>query len=121
MESAEKQAIWDAMNFESENDIDEDAINVEENLESILEEKLADLDLLKGERENINNPVHLGETIKDVVWEQFINQMAINEGEEFIKENRGLTLDLSDDAHIQTAENFEQGKIATHNYIMTAE
>lgn len=32
-----------------------------------------------------------------------------------IRENRGLTLDLRDSAHIQTTENFEKGKIATHN------
>lgn len=36
-------------------------------------------------------------------------------GEDFIKENRGLTLDLRDSAHIQTTENFTNGKIAAHN------
>ena len=51
----------------------------------------------------------------NVVWEQFINQVGGIAGEDFILENRGLTLDLRDSAHIQTAENFEKGKIATHN------
>ena len=51
----------------------------------------------------------------NVVWEQFINQVGGIAGEDFIQENRGLTLDLRDSAHIQTAENFEKGKIATHN------
>ncbi|WP_207573322.1 hypothetical protein, partial [Cronobacter sakazakii] len=51
----------------------------------------------------------------DVVWEQFINQIAAKAGEDFIKENRGLTLDLRKEAHIQTTENFEKGKIANHN------
>ena len=36
-------------------------------------------------------------------------------GEEFIRENRGLTLDIRNSAHIQTTENFEKGKIASHN------
>ena len=36
-------------------------------------------------------------------------------GEEFIKDNNGQTLDLRKEAHIQTAENFEKGKVATHN------
>ena len=36
-------------------------------------------------------------------------------GEDFIKENGGMTLDLRDEAHIQTTENFENGKIAKHN------
>ena len=46
-----------------------------------------------------------------------MNQVSNIAGEEFIKENGGMPLDLSDEAHIQTTENFENGKIATHNYI----
>lgn len=53
----------------------------------------------------------------NVVCEQFINQIGIGAGEEFIKQNKGLELDLSYDAHIQTAENFAKGKIAEHNFI----
>ena len=41
--------------------------------------------------------------------------MAVVAGEDFIEANRGHTLDLSKDAHIQTTENFAKGKIATHN------
>ena len=69
----------------------------------------------ESEREQIGNPDSLGKTIKNVVWEQFLNQVAVTAGEDFIKENNGLTLDLSADAHIQTTENFKNGKIATHN------
>lgn len=47
--------------------------------------------------------------------DSFINKVGVIAGEDFIKENRGLTLDLRDSAHIQTTENFEKGKIATHN------
>lgn len=36
-------------------------------------------------------------------------------GEDFVKENRGLTLDLRDDAHIQTAENFAKGIFPSRN------
>lgn len=36
----------------------------------------------------------------DVVWEQFVNQVAVTAGEDFIKENRGLHLDLRKEAHI---------------------
>lgn len=42
-------------------------------------------------------------------------QIGTVAGEDFIKENRGMTLDLRNDAHIQTTENFAKGKIATHN------
>ena len=99
---------------------DKDCENVdfeelENKLESDLEEQMSDLEGLKLDREKIGSPDTIGETVKNVVWEQFINQIGVIAGEDFIKENRGLTLDLRDDAHIQTTENFAKGKIVTHN------
>lgn len=88
---------------------------LEEKLQSQLEEELADMQFLAEEKEKIGSPDNLGNVIMDVVWEQFINQVAVTAGEDFIKENRGLHLDLRKEAHIQTTENFAEGKIATHN------
>lgn len=88
---------------------------LEEKLQSQLEEELADLEFLKDEKEKIGNPDELGKVIMDVVWEQFMNQIAVTAGEDFIKENNGLKLDLRNEAHIQTTENFANGNIATHN------
>lgn len=92
-------------------DLDE----LEEKFQSQLEETFADLEFLKEEEEQIGNPDNLGEVIKNVVWEQFVNQIASKAGDDFIKENNGLHLDLRKEAHIQTTENFANGKIATHN------
>lgn len=88
---------------------------LENRIDAELETALSDMQILKENREKIGNPDTLGETVMNVVWEQFIIQVGAVAGEDFIKENRGLTLDLSKDAHIQTTENFEKGKIATHN------
>lgn len=88
---------------------------LEEKLQSELELKSSELDILKENQEQIGNPDNLGKVIQDVVWEQFMNQVAIVAGENFIKENKGLTLDLRNEAHIQTTENFAKGKIAKHN------
>jgi hypothetical protein len=88
---------------------------LEEKLQKQLEEEFADLEFLAEEKETIGSPDRLGDVIKDVVWEQFLNQIAVTAGEDFIKENNGLTLDLSNDAHIQTTDNFAKGKIANHN------
>lgn len=88
---------------------------LENKLQSELELQLSDLDVLKDEKEKIGNEDNLGNIIKDVVWEQFINQIAAKAGTDFIKENKELTLDLRKEAHIQTTENFEKGKIAKHN------
>lgn len=90
---------------------------LEEKLQSQLEEELADMQFLKEEKEKIGSPDNLGNVIMDVVWEQFLNQVAVTAGEDFIRENHGLHLDLRDKVHIQTAENFDKGDIATHNYI----
>ncbi|WP_029502392.1 hypothetical protein [Lachnoclostridium phytofermentans] len=88
---------------------------LEEKLQRQLEEELADMQFLAEEKEKIGNPDNLGSVIMDVVWEQFLNQVAVTAGEDFIKENRGLHLDLRKEAHIQTTKNFAEGKIATHN------
>lgn len=91
---------------------------LEEKLQKQLEAQLTDIQFLVDEKEKIGSPDNLGNVIMDVVWEQFLNQIAVTAGEDFIKANRGLHLDLRKDAHIQTAENFAKGKIATHNTII---
>lgn len=89
--------------------------DLQSNLESQLEEQFSDLSDIELDFDKIGDPNALGDTISTVVWEQFINQIGVIAGEEFIKENKGLTLDLRNSAHIQTTENFQKGKIATHN------
>lgn len=92
-----------------------DIEELEKQLECDLSSQQLELESLKDEFERIGTPEALGETVMNVVWEQFINQVAIVAGEDFIKENQGLTLDLRDGAHIQTTEAFAVGEIATHN------
>ena len=90
---------------------------LENKLDSQLEEQMADLEDLEKDREKIGNPETIGQIVMNVVWEQFINQVGVVAGEDFIRENRGLTLDLRDSAHIQETKNFVKGKIAIHNHI----
>lgn len=89
--------------------------DLESQLEGELEEKLSELHFLESEREQIGNPDALGSTIKNVVWEQFLNQIAVVAGEDFIEANSGLTLDLRTKAHVQSVEGFEQQEYAAHN------
>ena len=118
------QQDFSNMNFES-NDFQEwsemdcdtvDFNELESKLEAELEEQMSELKDLEIEREKIGNPDTIGETMMNVVWEQFINQIGVQAGEDFIKENGGLKLDLRDSAHIQTPENFANGHIAKHNH-----
>ena len=88
---------------------------LEAKLSNDLEGQLSGLEFLEKEREKIGNPEGLGATIESAIWEQFRLQIGSVAGEDFIRENRGNTLNLRDKAHIQTTENFKEGKIATHN------
>ena len=110
---ADENAVLEKEKIETEGTFDFDAL--EEKLQGQLENELADLQVLTDEKEKIGSPDELGKVIGNVVWEQFLNQIAVTAGEDFIEANRGLTLDLRDEAHIQTTENFANGKIATHN------
>ena len=98
-------------NFEDSFDFDE----LEEKLQSQLKLELSELEILKENQKQIGDPDNLGKVVEDVIWEQVNNQIAIVAGEDFIKENGGMTLDLRNEAHIQTTENFAKGKIAKHN------
>ena len=89
--------------------------DLERLLQEQLGDELSDIDTIQEQLEGIGEPNALGEVLLDTVWEQFTNQIAITAGEDFIKDNNGLHLDLRDEAHIQTAENFADGKIASHN------
>lgn len=104
--------------LEQTEEIDETDFDFDEfvkKLESQLEAERSDLEFLVKDKEMISNPDHLGNTVMNVVWEQFVNQIGTVAGEDFIKENRGHRLDLRNEAHIQTTEKFAEGKIATHN------
>lgn len=100
----------------SEIDFDyEQLLELESSLENNLKDVVEHIDQLDIDREKLQNNEYLQESIENIVWEQVQLQLAGQIGEEFIKENKGQTLDLRKEAHIQTAENFEKGKFATHN------
>lgn len=103
--------------FNNGNDLESfDLEALENKINDNIEEELKDLDYLESEHEKIGNPDNLGDVVQNIVWEQFINQLGSIAGEDFIKANHGLTLDLRNEAHIQTPENFKDGKISKHNH-----
>lgn len=93
----------------------EQLLEIENSLENNLKDVVEHIEQLDIDREKLQNNEYLQESIENIVWEQVQLQLAAQIGEEFIKDNNGQTLDLRKDAHIQTAENFEKGKLATHN------
>jgi cation diffusion facilitator family transporter len=108
-------ALDNEENFENSFDFDELFDKLEERLQEQLDFEMLEFDFLKKEQEKIGSPEALGETIKGVILEQINNQIATVAGEDFIKENGGLTLDLRDEAHIQDPEKFRNSEFALHN------
>ena len=96
----------------SDTEIDE--TQLEQQLEAALADRLDDLDSLRDDLQHIGSVDHLGDVVLNAIWDQFATQVAITAGEDFLRENRGLTLNLSADAHIQTTENFENGIFPSH-------
>lgn len=90
-------------------------IELQSSLQVELNDILDELSSIEADREKLQNNQYLEEAIQDIIWDQVQNQLAVQIGKEFIKDNQGQTLDLRKDAHIQTAENFEKGNFATHN------
>lgn len=90
-------------------------IDLKSTLQVELNDILDELSSIEKDREKLQNNQYFEEAIQDIIWDQVQNQLAVQIGEEFIKDNNGQKLDLRKDAHIQTTENFEKGKFASHN------
>lgn len=90
-------------------------MDLQSSLQVELNDILDELSSIEEDRKKLQNNEYLEEAIQDIIWDQVQNQLAVQIGEEFIKDNNGQKLDLRKEAHIQTAENFEKGKIASHN------
>ena len=80
-----------------------------------LEDQIADLEVIKEQRDKIGTPESLVNAVIDAAVEGFNNNIAQQFGEDFIRNNGGLNLDLSRDAHFQTVDNFADEKFAEHN------
>lgn len=104
--------------FLDENELDEniDFDELEKQLEEGLEDSLSELEFLEEDKSKISNPDNLGKAVMGVVWDQFIIQIGAVAGDDFIKENQGLRLDLSDEAHIINPDGFEKGELPEHNF-----
>lgn len=90
-------------------------MDLQSSLQVELNDILDELSSIEDDREKLKNNQYLEEAIQDIIWDQVQNQLAVQIGEEFIKDNNGQKLDLRKEAHIQTAKNFEKGNFATHN------
>lgn len=110
---------FDNLEFEDIDSLEDISIDFDEleiSLQNEIDSELINIDVLEEEREIVGNPEKLGESVKNIIWEQFLNQVAVNAGDKFVEEdNNGMNLDLSKKAHYLTEENFETGEMPEHN------
>lgn len=52
--------------------------DIEQKLEDDLEKSFLDLELLKEDKEKIENPDELGKVVMDEIWKQFGNQIGLD-------------------------------------------
>lgn len=98
---------------------DIDSIDLEQldkELELQINEQMKELEGLKIDRTKIGDPAKLTESISQIVWEQFIIQIAGAAGQDFIKQNNNLNLSLKAADHILTEDSFNKGEMPTHNF-----
>ncbi len=82
-------------------------------LEAQLEENLSDLDGLEEDFKKIGSPDSLGETIQNVIWEQFINQIGLENGMEAkkINDNADYPQDIIDKARNDSGDFIDKAVI----------
>ena len=96
-----------------DSDIDFEIINDE--IEEKIDEQLKGLEEVKVEAKEIGNPKKLVDSISQIVWEQFVLQIAGQAGEDFIKQNNNLNLSLKKADHFLDSESFGKGILPSHN------
>ena len=64
-------------------------IELQSSLQVELNDILDELSSIEDDREKLQNNQYLEEAIQDIIWDQVQNQLAVQIGEEFIKENHG--------------------------------
>lgn len=84
-------------------------------LQNEIDEGVLCVELLDEECKKIANPDKLGESVKNIIWEQFMLQFGVTAGEEFFHENADMRLDLREDAHFLKTDNFADAKMPMHN------
>lgn len=75
---ADENAVLNEEEISLNKDLDFDFNELEEKLQSELENELSDLEFLKEEEEKIGNPDALGKVIMDEVWNQFGKQIGLD-------------------------------------------
>lgn len=102
-----------------DDEIDEDDFSYDESdkeIEKQLETEFKDLEQLKSDRQSIGDPKKITNAISQIVWEQFVLQVAGTAGSDFIKENHDLNLSLKKADHYINEDDFYDGKMPTHNF-----
>lgn len=92
-----------------------DKQQIAESIEERLAKELSQKKFLEDEGLKIASPEALGGTIMNVVWEQFMIQLASTTGMEYKDANGNLLYNISSEDLYLTPEDFEQGILPSRN------
>ena len=95
-------------------DVDYEAIDNE--LQEQISDQLKELEGVKLEASKIGDPKRLADSISQIVWEQFVIQIAGQAGKDFIAQNHDLNLSLKKADHYLNPDSFAHGETPTHNF-----
>lgn len=71
---------------------------------------------LKQDNNDIASSKMIADQISQVVWEQFIIQIGETAGQDFIKDNHDLNLNLRKADHCLSEEDFNRRNLPSHNF-----
>lgn len=85
-------------------------------IEKQIDEQIKELENVKVEAREIGNPKKLVDSISQIVWEQFVLQIAGQAGKDFIEQNNNLNLSLKRADHYLNPHSFNEGRMPSHNF-----
>lgn len=100
--------------MDNNSNIDYEAIDNE--LQEQIGGQLKELEDVKIEATKIGDPKKLVDSISQIVWEQFVLQIAGQAGKDFIAQNNNLNLSLKKADHYLNQDSFIHGKTPSHNF-----
>ncbi len=98
------------------NDIELDYDELDRELQEQIGTQLKELEGIELDRKEIGSAKKLTESISQIVWEQFIIQIGGQAGQDFIKENQDLNLNLKKADHYLDSNKFVSGEMPSHNF-----
>lgn len=93
-----------------------DCTVIDEELQQQIEAQIKELEDVQLDRTKIGDPQKLVDSVSQIMWEQFVLQIAGQAGKNFVSDNHDLNLSLKKADHYLNSDSFVKGKMPSHNF-----